>query len=120
MDPTRNGIEHRRAGDRERLGWIVPVADLFTAVDLLGRVVAADVEWLDAEEALDERGLAYLADRWQLVLPDGSAQRVRISQLSPDGITVVDDDWGAAAAVGASMIVRELPFPAPPELQHLG
>ena len=113
------GFEHLRDGDRERLGWIVPDGDAFTAVDLLGRVVADAVDWLAAEEALDARGLSYLAEPWQLELPDGTPQRVRISQLSPDGVTVVDDDWGGAAAVGASMTVRELPFPAPPGLAPL-
>lgn len=66
-------VEHRR-DDGERLGWIFPSGAHYTAVDVLGRTVAADVEWLDA-------------------------------------------DWGAAAAVGAGMLERSLPWPAPAELQ---
>lgn len=112
-------IEHRRADDRELLGWIRPRGERFAAVDLLGRVVAEDVDWLAAEEALDDRGLSYLAEPFVLRLPDGTDQRVRLSQLSADGVTVVDDDWGAAAAVGGAMTVRRLPFPAPRELREL-
>ncbi|MBX9470386.1 hypothetical protein [Microcella sp.] len=109
-------VEHRR-DDGERLGWIHPAGALYTAVDVLGRTVAADVEWLDAEAALEQHGLAWLAEPWGLRLDDGRVQRVRISQLSPAGITVVEDDWGAAAAVGAGMLERSLPWPAPAELQ---
>lgn len=114
--PPADWVEHRR-DDGERLGWIHPSGALYTAVDVLGRVIAADVEWLDAEAALEQRGLAWLAEPWNLHLDDATVQRVRISQLSTDGITVVDDDWGAAAAVGGGMLERSLPWPAPAGLQ---
>ncbi|MGV3733696.1 MAG: hypothetical protein ACO1N6_09895 [Microcella sp.] len=109
-------IEHRR-DDRERLGWITPDGDRYRAIDVLGRTVASDSEWLDAEAALEAHGLHWLAEPWSLTLDDGRPQRVRISQLSPAGITVVDDDWGAASAVGSGMLERRLPWPAPPELR---
>ncbi len=111
-----DGVEHRR-DDGERLGWIHPDGELYTAVDVLGREIVAHVEWLDAEAALDAHGLAWLAEPGGIALDDGSPQRVRISQLSPAGITVVDDDWGAAAAVGSGMLERSLPWPAPAGLQ---
>ncbi len=115
-DIADDWIEHRR-DDGERLGWIAPDGNRYRAIDVLGPTVATDSEWLDAEAALEEHGLHWLAEPWMLTLGDGIEQRVRISQLSPAGITVVDDDWGAAAAVGAGMRERRLPWPAPPGLQ---
>ena len=110
-------VEHRR-DDGERLGWIHPAdGELYTAIDVLGRVVVSNVEWLDAEAALESHGLSWLAEPWALTLDDGRVQRVRISQLSPAGITVIDDDWGAAAAVGGGMLERSVPWPAPAGLR---
>ncbi|GAA1127826.1 hypothetical protein [Citricoccus alkalitolerans] len=110
-------IEHRRE-DGEPVGWIVPDGDGFLPRDILGFPVgAAPVDWLEAEEALEARGLAYLADRHRLRLADGTERPVRISQASPDGIVVVADEFGAASAVGAQAEVFHLPFPAPEELR---
>lgn len=107
---------HRRA-DGEGVGWIVPDGDDFRAVDLLGRAVGdGAVDWIAAEELLEERGIGYLADRWVLTLPDGSERPVRIAEASADGITVVADEFGAAAAVGANADRFLLPFPAPATL----
>jgi len=72
-------IEHRRADDRELLGWIRPAGEEFVAVDRLGRDVTGAVDWLAAEKALDERGLRWLAERWSLTLDDGTEQRVRLA-----------------------------------------
>ena len=77
-------IEHRRADDRERLGWIRPDGDAWAAVDALGRDVVTGVDWLTAEEALDARGLRFLAEPWGLRMPDGRVQRVRITRLADD------------------------------------
>jgi hypothetical protein len=110
-------IEHRRE-DGEPVGWIVPDGGGFRPVDVLGRPVApGPVDWLEAEEALDARGLAFLAERHRLRLPDGTERPVRISQASPDGIVVVADEFGSASAVGANSQVYRLPFPAPAELR---
>jgi hypothetical protein len=43
---------------------------------------------------------------------------VRIAELSPDGIVVVTDDFGAAAAIGASLQRIPLPWPAPAALRR--
>ena len=110
-------IEHRRP-DGETVGWIVPDGDGFRVRDLLGREVAdAPVDWLRAEEMLDERGIGYLADRYALRLPDGTERPVRISEASARGITVVADEFGAASAVGADADQYRLPFPAPDDLR---
>jgi hypothetical protein len=75
------------------------------------------VDWLQAEEMLDALGIGFLADRYLLVLPDGSERPVRISEVSPDGITVVADEFGSASAVGANSDRFRLPFPAPDDLR---
>lgn len=112
--PHEDWIEHRRAGDRERLGWIRPDGEDFVAIDALGREVTAAVDWLDAEEALDERGLRWLADLWQLDLVDGTRARVRIVEVTPERVVVKVDDFGAVDAVTRSYV---LPFPAPDALR---
>lgn len=114
-------IEHRRA-DGERLGWIVPAGDGFAVIDLLGRTrTAAPVDWLAAEELLEELGIGYLADRYLLDV-GGFERRVRISEISPDGITLVADDFGSASVVqhGRARETFRLPFPAPARLRTLG
>ncbi len=109
-------IEHRR-GDRELLGWIAPEGERFVVFDLLGRPrTSRPVEWLDAEELLEELGIGYLADRYILVRDDGAQQPVRIGELSTEGVTVVADDFGAASAVGANPERIKLPFPVPADL----
>ncbi|TQL48218.1 hypothetical protein FB562_1304 [Homoserinimonas aerilata] len=112
-----NWIEHRRE-DRELVGWIVPEGDSFQPMDVLGRrATPAPVEWLEAEEVLDALGIGFLADRYILRLPNGSERPVRIAEASPDGVTVVADEWGSASAVGAGSDRFRLPFPAPKELR---
>ncbi|MGN8553071.1 UNVERIFIED_CONTAM: hypothetical protein OHV15_10850 [Microbacterium sp. SLM126] len=110
-------IEHRRP-DGEVLGWMLADGEGFRVFDLLGRErTAAPVDWLDAEELLEELGIGYLADRWTLRLADGTERPVRISEASPRGVTVVGDEFGAASAVGAVLDRFRLPFPAPEELR---
>jgi hypothetical protein len=110
-------IEHRRA-DGETVGWIVPDGDGFRAKDLLGREVTDGVvDWLSAEETLDELGIGYLADGYVLRLPDGTERPVRISEASVRGVTVVSDEYGMASAVGAALDRYRLEFPVPPELR---
>lgn len=110
-------IEHRRP-DGETVGWIVPDGDGFRARDLLGREVTEGVvDWLDAEEALDDLGIGYLADGYVLRLADGTERPVRITEASARGVTVVSDEFGAASAVGAVLDRFRLEFPAPPELR---
>jgi hypothetical protein len=110
-------IEHRRA-DRERVGWIVPDGDGFHARDLLGReVTRGAVDWVEAEEALEELGIGYLAAAYILRMADGSVRPVRIAEAGITGVTVVADEFGAASAVGAVVDRFRLPFPVPDDLQ---
>src|SRR5690606_28864964 len=79
-------IEHRRA-DRELVGWIALEGDDFLAYDILGRQVTSEpVDWLAAEELLDELGIGYLADRYLLTLPDGTERPVRITEVNTQRI----------------------------------
>jgi hypothetical protein len=101
-------IEHRRADDGERVGWMKPVDEGFIAIDLLGRRRTEIVDWLSAEEFLDELGLSYLADPHELRLHDGAWLRVRIAEVSPAAIRVKKDDWGDMTA---PQLYYTVPFP---------
>jgi hypothetical protein len=114
-------IEHRRA-DGELLGWMLADADGFRVFDLLGRERTSGdadgaIDWLAAEELLDDLGIGYLADQWTLCLPDGAERPVRIAEVSVRGITVVADEFGAASAVGADLERFRLSFPVTDELR---
>jgi hypothetical protein len=117
MSVPGDWIEHRRH-DRELVGWMRPAAseegDGFVVVDMLGRERTGVVDWLRAEETLDELGLGYLADPYELLLDDGRWLRVRITEVSPDGIRVKRDDWGA---IDVPLLEYSLAFPAPHELR---
>lgn len=112
---------HRR-DDGELLGWIHPAdGSWWAAVDVLGRPVTGAVDWLDAEAALEEHGLSWLADPWML---EGEAERplrVRMVEVTPehDGspgrIVVKIDDFGDVSAPATGRFV--LPWPIPEKLR---
>ena len=105
-------IEHRR-GDGERLGWIVPAGDFFAVVDLLGRTRTGPVDWLAAEESLEELGIGYLADPYELLV-DGAWRRVRLREVSTQSIRVSREDWGDMTV---PLIEYVVPFPIPDTLR---
>lgn len=111
-------IEHRRQ-DGELIGWLRMLDDHFVAVDMLGWEITGEVDYLEAEEALEERGLSFLADPWVLEHPDGTSERVRITEINTQRITVRQDDFGVAAVAGANVRDYVLPFPAPSTLRPL-
>ena len=113
MPVPSDWIEHRRH-DRELVGWIRPEGDDFVAVDLLGRKRTDAVDWLTAEEALEELGIGYLADPYELLLDDGRWLRVRITEVSTDEIRVKRDDWGA---IDIPLLEYTVPFPMPHTLR---
>ena len=110
---TRDWIEHRRA-DGERVGWMRPEGDGFVPVDLLGRDRAGVLDWLAAEDLLDALGIGYLADPFMLERADAAPLRVRIVEVSTDGIRVKVDDFGA---IDGPRIHFDLAWPMPPELR---
>lgn len=114
---TEGWIEHRRGLDGERLGWVRPEDEGFVVIDLLGRERTGVVEWEVAEATLDQLGIGYLADIYELRLDDGEWLRVRIAEASPTRILAKKDDWGA---IGAPQVYYPLPFPAPDTLRAHG
>jgi hypothetical protein len=115
MPANPEWIPHHR-GDRERLGWMLPEGDGFVVIDLLGRRRTDAVDWFEAEKFLDELGIGYLADPFELLLDDGHWLRVRILEVSTDTIRVKRDDWG-----DLTVPLREytVPFPIPDGLRPL-
>ena len=118
MPVPTDWIEHRRH-DRELVGWIRPARDDegdgdFVVVDLLGCERTDAVNWLTAEEALEELGIGYLADPYELLLDDGRWLRVRITEVSTDEIRVKRDDWGA---IDIPLLEYTVPFPMPHTLR---
>jgi hypothetical protein len=111
---TEDWIEHRRGRDGELQGWMRLEGDGFVVIDLLGRERTSVVDWLTAEETLDGIGLGFLADPFELQLPDGTWLKVRIAELSTDGVKVLRDDWGTADDGEREFL---LPFPAPENLR---
>ncbi|HCS61513.1 MAG TPA: hypothetical protein DIW46_08980 [Microbacterium sp.] len=108
---------HRR-DDGELLGWIHPAGDDWTAVDILGRPVSGPGEWLDVEAALEEHGLAWLADPWMLEGETERPLRVRMVEVTPnhDGIpgriVVKVDDYGDVSRPASEPIVLSWPVPS--------
>ncbi|GAB03451.1 hypothetical protein GII30_10040 [Gordonia amarae] len=108
---------HRRE-DRELLGWIVAddeSGDAWSAIDVLGRAVVTGADWLDAEAALDDRGLHYLADPYMLEGPREQPVRVRLVEVTPERIVVKEDDFGDMTATTERFV---LPWPIPAELRE--
>ncbi|MFF7294014.1 hypothetical protein ACFY9N_15915 [Microbacterium sp. NPDC008134] len=118
--PRPDWTPHRR-DDGELLGWIHPAGDDWVAVDVLGRPASAPTEWLDAEAALDERGIAWLADPWMLEGEADRPLRVRIVEVTPDReaapgrIVVKIDDFGDVTRPATEPYV--LPWPIPSRLR---
>lgn len=107
-------IPHSRE-DGEHVGWIVPEGEGFITIDLLGRQRIADpVDWMAAEEAMEEIGIGYLADIYAFRASPDDWVRVRIVEVSTDGITVKEDDFGDVAA---DLPRYRVPFPVTDDLR---
>jgi hypothetical protein len=116
LDVAGDWIEHRRSRDGELLGWMRPVGDGFIAVNLLGQDITGVVPWLDAEEALDELGIGYLAEPFELLLENGEWLRVRLAEVSAEEVRVKKEDWGDMTA---PQVYYTLPFPPTERLRLL-
>ncbi len=110
---TGEGIPHKRE-DGELVGWIHADGDDWTAVDVLGRVVVRAVDWLAAEESLEERGLAFLADPWTLEREQAPPLRVRLVEVTPERIVVKAEDYGDVSHASERIV---LPWPLPDRLR---
>jgi len=114
--PRPDWTPHRR-DDGELLGWIHPEGDDWVAVDVLGRPASVPTEWLDAEAALEEHGIAWLADPWMLEGEGDRPLRVRILEVTPDEesvpgrIVVKVDDFGDMTRPATAQFVHPRPIP---------
>ncbi|EYT60356.1 MULTISPECIES: hypothetical protein [Microbacterium] len=114
--PRPDWTPHRR-DDGELLGWIHPAGDDWVGVDVLGRPVTAETEWLEAEAALEEHGIAWLADPWMLEGEDERPLRVRILEVTPDEdgvpgrIVVKIDDFGDMTRPATAQFILAWPIP---------
>lgn len=119
MPPT-DWTPHRR-DDGELLGWIHPEDDGWVPVDVLGRRVATPIDWLEAEVALEDHGIAWLAEPWMLEGESDRPLRVRILEVTPDEdgapgrIVVKVDDFGDMTRPPTQQVV--LPWPISPRLR---
>lgn len=120
-----DGTPHRR-DDGELLGWIHPDGELWVSVDVLGRPVSEPSEWLDAEAALDDHGIAWLADAWMLEGEADRPLRVRIVEVTPTAngragrIVVKIDDFGDTSRPATAPYVLEWPLPSRLRPPHAG
>lgn len=115
MSVPEDWLEYRR-DDRELIGWIVPEGEEFVTFDLLGRR-GEPTDWVSAEERLDELGIGYLAGLYAFRTDDGSWVRVKLIEVSSDGIQMKRDDFGD---VTADLPTYSLPFPIDDRLIPLG
>jgi len=95
---------------------MLPEDDGFVVIDLLGRRRTEPLDWFAAEKFLDELGIGYLADPFELELDDGRWLRVRILEVSTDAIRVKRDDWGD---INVPLLEYTVGFPLPRELRPL-
>lgn len=96
-------MEHRRP-DGEVVGYIEMLGELFRPYDLAGRPIGEATQWNDAEDAVEQLGLAWLAEPY-LVDVDGE-RRVRVTEIDREQIVFVADEFGASQAVGAAALER--------------
>lgn len=114
--PYSDWTPHRR-DDGELLGWIHPEGDDWVAVDVLGRPASAPIEWLEAEAALEEHGIAWLAEPWMLEGEADRPLRVRIVEVTPDEagapgrIVVKIDDFGDMTRPATAQFTLAWPVP---------
>ncbi len=110
---------HRR-DDGELLGWIRPEGEDWVAIDLLGHAASPAGEWLDAEHALESRGLSWLADIWMLERDAGDPLQVKLVEVTPGRtgeagrVIVQTDDFGA---IDVPVEQYQLPWPSPHALR---
>lgn len=104
-------ITVNRPGDRETVGYLEMLDDGFVPFDLLGRQLAGQLPFEEAEELLFEHGLAYLAGRWKLTVDDAAEPiDVVIRDVGPEQVTLMNDDLEYGKPIGAlfTLAVPEL------------
>ncbi|OLT30584.1 hypothetical protein BJF83_07580 [Nocardiopsis sp. CNR-923] len=102
---------HRRDEDGELLGYLVPdERERHVPVTLFGHPMGEPGDEHAARAVLDSHGLAYLADRWLLSVPDQDAPiNVRIVEVSPRRMRVANDDVGYERVPLGHVFVLDVP-----------
>lgn len=100
---------YRRPRDGELVGYLVPAGDAVVPVTLFGYPLGAPTDEAAAESVLEATGLSVLADPWYLDRGDGESVRVRIREVSPDRLVVIQDDFGVGAVAVTGSFVLEVP-----------
>lgn len=102
-----NWIPYHRLDDDELLGYLVPAdeagSELVMPVTLFGFPLGEPSEQMWAEEALEERGLSYLAEHWVLSEADGE-RTVVINESSPDRVVVANADFAKSMGAPGELI----------------
>ncbi len=101
----------QRRSDGEVVGYVEMVGDAFRPYDLLGRPLGDASDWDAAETAIDETGLAFLAEPHLVDL--GVERRVRLTEVTRAHVVMVADEFGAAQSVGSASLetwVFDLPI----------
>ncbi|MCI1832860.1 MAG: hypothetical protein LKI77_07980 [Bifidobacterium sp.] len=110
-----NWIEYRRDSDGERLGWIIDNNESYTVVDLLGHQRFTTDDWLKAEQYLEDLGLMYLSEQYEMRTASHEWIPVRITGVSSKEIQVKTEDFGA---IDSPTTTYSLPFPMPEQLRQ--
>jgi hypothetical protein len=87
-------IEVRRDSDGELCGHVVSRTDGWHALTVFGGQLGVEVTQASAVACVLERGLASLAERWQLrAAHDDETQVVCIQEADPTGVTLALDHY---------------------------
>lgn len=107
-------IAHRRGRDSEVIGYLRPVGELFEPMNLFGQSLGDPAEYADAENLLEQGGLGYLAEPWQLVDAGGTRRRVRIIEVSANEVLVGNHEFGKVVGYDGNIGDQDrLPVPVP-------
>jgi hypothetical protein len=116
--PPDNTFDHRRSLDGEHVGYIhMTEAGTFIPFDLLHRRRAKPLELEEAEEVLDDLGLAMFTEDWWLDL-DGDRVPVLIQEVRRDRVTVAFTAAGAIAKAADMSTSMEVLLPTDRLHQH--
>lgn len=100
------------------IGWtdLDSHAPLVLPIDRLGQPLPLVTDWSEAEEALEEKGLALLTGKFSYTTSEGTVSPVRIAQIYENRIVF---STGFTDAIEEQARKFTIPFPPPGELKAL-
>ena len=99
--------EVRRESDGELCGYVTHHGDAWQAVTVFGAVLSTHERRDEAFETIVSDGLAALAERWTLQLPDGSRQVACVQEAHP-GVAILALDYYPAPGVPTMKITADM------------